>query len=279
MARYQAVRSWLSNEPDTGAGEIKTLFSRQFMRWWNFRKSQWDSRELGNNEGGLSAFIEASRRKYEGMDAKAMASAPSFDETIRRLWQQMPVSRELPEGQTFSAYSYAVKMRLAPYNFTPLLQLKEYPQNQTAWTDWLEYLSFELRCLEMLTLAADSLDPEFHQARKRLLGAKQPDGYKAARSSAASDSTQTRQPSLGRKGAIIAKELATARADRDISQKSIDDFIQEIDAYIWANRAALYQKYRVEWVIKEARLMQTEIYNTVKTKKRKQQDGEEPYEL
>ena len=127
MARYQAVRSWLSDEPDTGAGEIKTLFSRQFMRWWNFRKSQWDSRELGNNEGGLSAFVEASRRKYEGIDAKAMASAPSFDETIRRLWQQMPVSRELPEGQTFSAYSYAVKMRLAPYNFTPPLQLKEYP--------------------------------------------------------------------------------------------------------------------------------------------------------
>ena len=131
----------------------------------------------------------------------------------------------------------------------------------------------------MLTLAADSLDPEFHQARKRLLGAKQPDGYKAARSSAASDSTQTRQPSLGGKGATIAKELATARADRDTSQKSIDDFIQETDAYIWANRAALYQRYRVEWVIKEARLMQTEMYSTVKTKKRKQQDGEEPYKL
>ena len=34
MARYQAVRSWLSDEPDTeiGAEEMKTVFSRQFMR-------------------------------------------------------------------------------------------------------------------------------------------------------------------------------------------------------------------------------------------------------
>ena len=34
ITRYQAVRSWLSDESDTeiGAGEIKTVFSRQFMR-------------------------------------------------------------------------------------------------------------------------------------------------------------------------------------------------------------------------------------------------------
>ena len=283
MARYQTVRSWLSDEPDTeiGAEEIKTVFSRQFMRWWDFRKSQWDSRGLGNSDVGLSAFLEASRRKYEGMGAKAMASAPSFDETIRRQWQQMPASRELPEGQTFSAYSYAVKMRLAPYHFAPPLQLKGYPQKQTAWTDWLEYLSFELRCLEMLTLAAESLDTEFHQAIKRLLRAKQPDGNKAARSSAASDSAQTRQPSLGGKGATMAKELATARADRDASQKSIDDFIQETEAYTRAHRAAFYQRHRVEWVIKEARLPETEMSlhcSTVKTKKRKQRDEEEPSE-
>lgn len=280
MARYQAVRSWLSDEPDTeiGAGEMKTVFSRQFMRWWDFRKSQWDSRGLGNSEEGLSAFLEASRRKYEGMGAKAMASAPSFDETIRRQWQQMPASRELPEGQTFSAYSNAVKMRLAPHHFAPPLQLKGYPQKQTAWTDWLEYLSFELRCLEMLTLAAESLDTEFHQAIKRLLRAKQPDGNKAARSSAASDSAQTRQPSLGGKGATRANELATARADRDASQKSIHDFIQETEAYTRAHGAAFYQRHRVEWVIKEARLLETEMCSTAKTKKRKQRDEEEPSE-
>ena len=280
MARYQAVRSWLSDEPDTeiGAGEIKTVFSRQFMRWWNFRKSQWDSRGMGKSEEGPSAFVEATRRKYERMGQKAMVSASTFDETTRFQWQQMPASRELPEGQTFSAYSNAVKMRLEPHHFAPSLQLKAHPQKQTAWTDWLEYLSFELRCLERLTLAADSRDTEFHQAITRLVRAKQPDGNKAARSSAASDSVQTRQPSLVGKGATRVKELATARAERDASQKSIDDFIQETKGYTRARRAAFYQRHRVEWVIKEARLLETEMCSTVKTKKRKQRDDEEPSE-
>lgn len=98
------------------------------MRWWDFRKSQWDSRGLGNSEEGLSVFLEVSRRKYEGISAKAMASVSSFDETIRRQWQQMLASRELPKCQTFSVYSNAVKIRLASYHFAPPLQLKKYPQ-------------------------------------------------------------------------------------------------------------------------------------------------------
>ena len=280
MARYQTVWSWLSDEPDTeiGAADIKTVFSRQFMRWWDFRKWQWDSRGLGNSEGVLSAFLEASKRKYEGMGSNTMASAPWFDETIRRQWQQMPASRELPEGQTFSAYRCAVKMRLAPHHFATPLQLKKYPQKQTAWTNWLEYLSFELRCLEILKLTTKSLDIDFLQAIKRLIRANQLNGNKAARSSVASDFAQTRQPSLGGKGATMAKELATALVDLNASQRSIKDFIQETEPYTRAHGAAFYQGHRVEWVIKEARLMESEMSrhrSTAKTKKRKQRDEKE----
>lgn len=281
MARYEAVLSWLSDDPDsdTGAGEIKTVLSRQFMRWWNFRKSQWDSRGLDDTDVGLSAFLEASRRKYEGMGAKAMVSNPSFDETIRRQWQQMPASRRLPEGQTFSAYCNAVKIRLAPHHFTPALRLSKDPQKQTVWTNWLEYLSFELRCLETLTVTAESLEPEYHQRMRRLLRAKQPNENNAASSSTASNPTQARQRPLRGKGVNMAKELAAARADRDASQKSIDDFIRGTEAYTRARRAAFYQRHRVEWVIKEARLMETEMSlqsNLAKSKKRKQHFEEPP---
>ncbi|KAL7926516.1 hypothetical protein ACQKWADRAFT_142096 [Trichoderma austrokoningii] len=265
MARYKAVQSWLSDEPDTetGAGELKTVFSRQFMRWWNFRKSQWDIRGLGNSEVGFSAFLEASKRKYEGMGAKAMVAAPSFDETIQRQWQYMPASQPVSSGQTFSAYSDAVKKRLAPYRFIPPPQLKDHPQKQTAWTDWLEYLSFELGCLETLTLAAEPIDSEFHQSMRRLRRARRPNG---------NDPTQ--RP-LGGKGATMAKELAAAQADRGASQKSIDNFIRETGAYTRARRAAFYQRHRVEWAIKEARLMESERSlqrDTAKSKKRKQRD-------
>lgn len=283
MERYETILSWLSDSPDseTGAGELKTVFSRQFMRWWDFRKSQWDSRGLGDSEAGLSAFLEASRRRYEGSGAKAMVSAPSFDETIQRQWQHMPASRQPPppEGQTFAAYSDTVKIRLAPYHFTPSLQLRKDPQKQTAWTDWLEYLGFELRCLEMLTAVAESLEPKYHRSTRRLLRATQPNGNNAASGPAASDSTQARKRGLGGKGVNMAKELAAARADRDASQKSIDNFLRETEAYTRARRDALYQRHRVEWVIKEARLMEAEMSlqrNLAKSRKRKQRDEEPP---
>ena len=192
----------------------------------------------------------------------------------------MPTSRQLPEGQTFSAHSNAVKIRLAPHHFTKPLQPRKDPQKQTVWTDWLEYLSFELRCLEKLTARAESLEPECHQSMKRLLRAKQPNGNRAASRSAAFLSTKPRQHFPSGEGVNIAKELATARVNRDASQKSIDDFIRETKAYMQAGRDVFYQKHRVEWVIKEARLMENEISpqsNWAKVKKRKQRD-EEPLE-
>ncbi|KAL8914312.1 MAG: hypothetical protein Q9171_001032 [Xanthocarpia ochracea] len=278
---YEAVLSWLSDDPDseTGIGDLKTVFTRQFMRWWEFRKSQWDSRGLGDSEAGFSAFLEASRRKNLAIGFKAWVSGPSFDETTRRRWQYMPTSRQLPEGRTFPAHSNAVKIRLAPHHFTKPLQLRKDPQKQTAWTDWLEYLAFELKCLEKLTATAESLEPECHQSMRRLLRAKQPNGNKAASRSAAFVSTKPRQHFPGGKGGNIAKELAAARADRDASQKSIDDFIRETRAYMQAGRDVFYQKHRVEWVIKEARLMENEMFpqsNWTTIKKRKQRDEEPP---
>ncbi len=278
---YEAVLPWLSDDPDseTGTGDLKTVFTRQLSRWWEFRKSQWDSRGLGDSEAGFSAFLEAEKRKHLAIGDKRWVSNPSFDETMRRVWQHMPTSRQLPEGQTFSAHSNAVKIRLAPHHFTKPLQLRKDPQKQTVWTDWLEYLSFELRCLEKLTAIAESLEPECHQSMKRLLRAKQPNGNNAASRSAAFLSTKPRQHFPGGKGVNIAKELAAARADRDASQKSIDDFIRETRAYMQKRRDVFYQKHRVDWVIKEARLVENDMSpqsNGPKIKKRKQRDEEPP---
>ncbi|KAL8709012.1 MAG: hypothetical protein Q9220_006221 [cf. Caloplaca sp. 1 TL-2023] len=279
MARYQAVQPWLTDEPDTedGRGDLKTIFTRQFARWWDFHKSQWVSRGLGDTEGGLSAFLDASRRKYEGMGFKAMVSAPSFDETIQRQWERMPATLEKSEAQTFSAYSHAVKMRLAIHHFSQPLRLKGNPQKQNAWTEWLEYLSFELRSLEKLTRAAESLHTKFYQARKKLLKPRQPNGNKAARTSAIPDSAQNRWHSKVGEGTAVAKELAVARADRDACQQLIDDFIQETETYTQVHKAAFYQRHRVEWVVKEARIMEngSSLHrNTGNSKKRKERHEE-----
>ncbi|KAL8841972.1 MAG: hypothetical protein Q9176_002909 [Flavoplaca citrina] len=112
---------------------------------------------------------------------------------------------------------------------------------------------------------------------RRLLRAKQPNGNKAASSSAAFVSTKPRQYCPGGKGVDMAKELAAARAVWDASQKSIDDFIWETRAYMQARRDVFYRRHRVAWVIKEARLMENDVSpqsNWARIKKRKQRDEE-----
>lgn len=281
---YEAILPWLSDCPDseTGAGELKTVFSRQFMRWWEFRKSQWDNRGLGDSAAGFAAFLEASKRRWEGAGADAMVSDPSFDETIQRQWQHMPAPQHRPpEGQTFAAYSSAVKARLARHHLTPSLQLRKDPLKQTARADWLEYLSFEARYLDTLTATAESLEPRYHQSTRTLRETRYPNANNVAGGpAAASDSAKARKPNPGGKGGNMAKELAAARADRDASRKSIDNFLRETEAYTRARRDALHQRRRVEWVVKEARQMEADMAlqrSSAKGRKRKQRD-EEPRE-
>ena len=258
------------------------------MRWWSFRKSQWSNRGFGDSEEGLSAFLEASRRRYERMGAKAMVSAPSFDETIRRQWQRMPASLQQPDVQAFSAYRDVVKIRLAAHHFTQPLQLKRNPHQQTVWANWLEYLSYEQWCLEMLTATVESLEQQYHQSWTRLLRAMELNSNNAASSSAASGSTQSRQRRPGAKTVNLAKELEAAQAARDASNKTIYEFIRETKPYTLVQTAAYYQRHRVDWVIKEARLIETEMFQeskmtknntkvaTNQSKKRRRDDDEIP---
>ncbi|KAL9636089.1 MAG: hypothetical protein Q9204_002387 [Flavoplaca sp. TL-2023a] len=180
---YEAVLSWLSDDPDseTGTGDL-----RQFLPG-----SSGGGGKIANRSGTVEGWAE--KRKSLAIGFKAMVPGPSFDETTRRQWQHMPTSRQLPEGQTFSAHSNAVKIRLAPHHFTKPLQLRKDPQRQTVWTDWTEYLSVELRCLEKSIATAESLEPECHHSMRRLLRANQPNENKAASSFSGShfDKTST----------------------------------------------------------------------------------------
>ncbi|KAI4183685.1 MAG: hypothetical protein LQ346_006262 [Caloplaca aetnensis] len=269
-ASYEAVLPWLSDYLDAQIRqeEIKTVFSRQFTRWWDFRKSQWNNRGIGDNEEGFSAFLEASRSRWRRTGAHAMVSASSFEETIRRQWQQKPASRQLPNGQGFSAYSEAVRRRLRSHHFTRPLQLKKNPHQQTKWTNWLEYLNFEQWWSEALTAVAESMvEEENHQPWKRLLEAsrcpsreaKGSGGTSAIGSSAALGSTQTRWHPSGAKTDDLTKELEATRADLNATKKMIDDFIRDTASYRLAETAAYYQRLRVEWAVEEARLMEIEM--------------------
>jgi hypothetical protein len=273
--KFKLVQTWLTDFPDsrTGAGELKTVFSRQFRRWWQFRKSQWDSRGMADSATGFSAFLEACRRRYECSSGRAIVSEPSFNETIHRQWQGMQASLQEPiEGQTFAQYHNTFKIRLAPYCFTPSLQLRKDPQKQNAWTDWLEYLSFEVAYLERLNAVAESLEPDYLQSVRKVQSADEADRNSAAITSATSDSTHVRYRAVGEQRGNIPKGSAAGQPDYDASQKSIWNFVRETKACSRARRQALYQRHRVDWVVREARLMETDVFaqkNLGKGKKRK----------
>lgn len=259
--RHTAILSWLSDGPDTetGAGELKTVFSRQLAQWWIFRKSQWSNRGLDDDKKGLSAFLAVNRRKNERMGAYAMVSAPSFNETLQNQWQRMPAPRQLPDGQPFSVYKDAVQTRLRPYHFTRRLQLKKNPHQQDVWTDWLEYLNFEKWYLELLTAAAESLNQQFLKSWE-LLSVKESNNNITSGSGRSMTSAFTqvqRLPSV--KAVDHIKKLKAIQAERDASNSTIRDFIRDTKPYKRAQAAAYYQRHRVEWVVREARLMETEM--------------------
>lgn len=164
---------WLTEEPDfeseDGPRALSGILQEQWDRWWCCRKSQWISRGLGDSEAGERAFCEADKsRAMEG--EVRWASSPRFNNFSQTRWRLfMPRERLRPLGDdTFATYSNDVRIRVAPYLFKKPMQLKKDPQKQTAWTNWLEYLSYELRSLESWTAAADALESRYQKSTKKL---------------------------------------------------------------------------------------------------------------
>jgi hypothetical protein len=200
------------------------------------------------------------------MGALGMVTDPTFKETIRRLWQQKPSARQLPEREPFTLYREAVRRRLAPHQFARPLLLRENPRHQTQWTDWLEYLGYEKWWLEELTALAEPLEDQYRQAWRRMLRAPR----RSSREARASCQTEVSSTSaalgfMNKKGqqrpariVDMAKELEAARASLDATDKTLDNFIRETEPYLNAQTAVYYQRHRVEWVIKVASLMDME---------------------
>ncbi|PVH90349.1 hypothetical protein DM02DRAFT_734621 [Periconia macrospinosa] len=76
---------------------------------------------------------------------------------------------------------------------------------------------------------------------------------------AALGSSQPRQRRQNTGTVALTKRLAAARADRDTAMKAIDSFVRDTAHYRRAEATVYHQKTRVQWVLKEARVMETEV--------------------
>ncbi|KAM3488338.1 hypothetical protein MY3957_008367 [Beauveria namnaoensis] len=250
--RYRPIISWLTDEADTvtGASNIESVFSRQIRQWWLFRKSQWINRGLDEPEEEVSAYIESSRRRELDSGNELVTRETYFNEVERRMWRNMPKIRQVPDRQPFSAYRAAVEFRLKPYGFTRRLQLRKNPHQQDAWTNWLEYLSFEKWFLEQRIAQADSWESQFLSSW-RLLAARDFEILSRKHSSA----------TAGR------PDRAT-KADQDANETAIHNFLQQTKRYKETRAAVFYQRHRVKWAVREARLLESEIAKQAKAAER-----------
>lgn len=282
LERYKDVLAWLTEEPDfeseDGPMALSGILQEQWDRWWCFRKSQWISRGLGDSEAGERAFCEADKsRAIEG--EVRWASSPRFNNFSQTRWRLfMPRERLRPLGDdTFATYSNDVRIRVAPYLFKKPMQLKKDPQKQTAWTNWLEYLSYELRSLESWTAAADALESRYQRSTKKLGDALPsvaleierflygsafgPPDLQQGFPPASEDSEQT--------------DPTATRLRLNASQDAIRSFLEKTEKYTERRRRAFYQGRRVKWIVKEARLMEVEMAQQSRAgtkRKRKQEE-------
>lgn len=267
---------WLSADWDLERrGEERwTVFSRQLSRWWDFCKFQWHNRCPGSAEDGeaFTAFLEAERRIYQDIGAHEMVADSSFEETVKRLWQQKPAFQILPGEKKFAAYKGEVARRLAPYNFRQPLRLKKDPRQQRPWDTWLEYLVFEQWWSEKYDydISVEVEDCKYNNAWSKILdqlargaGSAQDKGSLQSDPSEGSRFGQRRQSTKGVTTTAataaaadfnsLAAELHAVRAELDWTRQALGSFIRDTAAYQRKERAARQQRRRVQWVLAEAR--------------------------
>jgi hypothetical protein len=108
--------------------------------------------------GDTLGFRQQKQRHYESMGLAQLTTAPDFDETIQRMWEQELVWRQRERDKvreaaagSFGEYADAARRRLYHHGFTEDFQLLEDPQQQDQRLTWIEYLEFEYWWLDRRT--------------------------------------------------------------------------------------------------------------------------------
>ncbi|KJZ69148.1 hypothetical protein HIM_11466 [Hirsutella minnesotensis 3608] len=163
------------------------VFRRQLQRWQDFRKWQYDNRDLEDDDGGFSAYVERiqhrTKRYYteDTMDryAKWLAEIEADPSHLKSGWELDQWERERQRYscreygcEGFSDYAKAVKRRLARHNFTHSFQLMQDPKQQDKLTTWIEYLNFEYWWFDLYTETVDRLKPHHDKAWRELVDSK-----------------------------------------------------------------------------------------------------------
>ena len=237
----KSLEPWL-NDKTSGSqdGDVPSVFSEQLEDWESFRhKWQWDNRGKIASEEGFSAFFESIKKKYLHQGETKWVSNPSFEETIRRVWEYESRFWEQSGKDGFTAYARAVEKRLLSHKFTQSFQLAEDPRRQDAKTTWVEYLNYNYWWQDRHAAKMKTVEPRYRQAWNEL------QNFYAV--SFANTST-----GIG----TLDEELNVIKIELQAARQQIGEFIKKTKSYRRAEAAFHRHELRAEWVLEQLPLIE-----------------------
>ncbi|CAJ2508712.1 Uu.00g137380.m01.CDS01 [Anthostomella pinea] len=223
-------------------GDVAPVFSAQLEDWLSFQhKWQWDNRDQtirGEGEG-FAAHFESRKRRYLHQGEVDVISDPLLEDTVRHAWEYEDMFLEASGKEGFTAYTQAVRQRLASHSFTKPVQLAKDPRQQDVWTTWVEYLNYIYWWQDHYTAAMKRSRPQYHKVWDELRR------FNASPSSTVSTTTRT------------LKELDATRAELQATRQQIRNFIGGTKAFQRQEIAVRRQEQRAKWVLEQLALVET----------------------
>ncbi|KAF4503830.1 hypothetical protein G6O67_008771 [Ophiocordyceps sinensis] len=234
----ELLRPWLENPASQDPDDLG-VFSRPLARWKEFRGWQCDNRGriAITADESLAAFREEKQRYFESAGLASITTAPDFEDTIRKMWQQeqntgrLEWVREVKDG-SFTEYVKAARRRLTEHGFHEAFQLLKDPRRQDARVTWIEYLEFECWWLDANTKTVQRHKPSHDAAWEELV----------------------------RSGVLRAgeteEELSTPSTSVPDQQSTLRDeairrFMRQTKAYRDAKTVESRQSLRVQWALSQ----------------------------
>lgn len=247
-------------------GSMSIVFSQQLDRWWEFEKWQWMNRDnvAGSSDIPFARYLESRLACYEYVKLRKPTAAEDFVKSTRSLWEDVLSLYEPPHGKhNFTGYHKHLKKLLAPYPFANGLQLRRDPRKQTAWTTWLEYLGYELWWLDNKTYGVELKEKRYQNAWTKFLQ----DSGEIERKRVLSWKPERWRPIQG---------LSDATEHLKAAETAIFTFVKSTAVYRQRECSRRQQQARVDWIVKEARIMMEEKEQMKNEREGKRKRGQLP---
>ncbi|KAI0399053.1 hypothetical protein F4802DRAFT_591126 [Xylaria palmicola] len=254
----QATAPWLGETgPSDGEGDVPPVFSTQLEDWMAFRQRwQWDNRGKAAGKQGFPAYLEWQRKMYLHKGEVDIVADPSFETTIKRIWDNEPTALEVSRLKGFAAYTQAVEKRLVSHRFTQLFKLSKDPRRQDVWTTWVEYLGYICWSHDQHAASMKCTEPQYRRAWEAL------ESLDWLPSSSLTATTET-----------VDQQLRALQ----MKMQNITAFLGQTRAYRRAEAACRRQELRIQWVLEQLRLVETGASETASryARKKRRREGDQ----